>query len=385
MSNQPSFTIAEYAAKNASGKPTLEIVERWEKRVVAQGLHLRGRAGAEAYIGQFLKGAKAPKVVAFARIAEIKGCPEMAARFWEEAYFLETGIRSSFDGGVGSGESPGVVISAPILRETFGQSPQLLTLVPKLEALGFAENDQFGIQEKIDGRRALIRVKGGKVSRGNKKGLIAPVALPVADALAGLKDAVFDGEDVNGVFHAFDLLSLGEKNLTALPFAERYAILQKAIGVLPKTEYVQVVPLITGTKAKLAFIEALEAQGAEGFVMKRLDAPYEEGDGHQTQWKHQFRAQSCFIVGQKNGAKDSVQIFARNPDGSNQDLGNVTVRTTIPKPGTIIEVEYLYRHAGANGKLHQPVYKGPRDDVEADDCRIEKIKVKGTAEAGDDE
>ena len=47
-----------------------------------------------------------------------------------------------------------------------------------------------------------------------------------------------------------------------------------------------------------------------------------------------------------------------------------------------MEVEYLYRHIGAKGKLHQPV---PRDDVEAADCRIKKVKVKGTAGAVDDE
>lgn len=375
--------IAEYVSKNAAVKPSADIVERWEKRVVAQGLNLRGRVGAEAYIGQYLKAAKAPKAIGFARIAEIKGFPEMAVRFWEEAFFLETGTRGSLENG--SVAVPACVIEAPVLQESFGQSPQLLVLVSREEAMRLLRDPAYGVQEKMNGRRALVRVKNGRVSRGNKKGLIASMPMTAADAMASLGNALTDNEDVNGAMHAFDLLEFAGVDYRGTGFLKRHNKLSEIINGLPPSDSFKLVPLYTELEEKLAFVKELEARGAEGFVLKLLSATYEDGDSHGTQWKFQFRAQSAFIVGVRNGSKESVQILVNRADGSLRDMGNLTVRSSIPPPGTIVEVEYLYCSPGATGKLHQPVFKGLRDDVVAADCRIEKIKVQNSATVGEDE
>jgi bifunctional non-homologous end joining protein LigD len=57
--------------------------------------------------------------------------------------------------------------------------------------------------------------------------------------------------------------------------------------------------------------------------------------------------------------------------------GNVTIPANhaIPKVGAIVEVRYLYAFRESHA-LHQPVYLGPRDDVEAGECLASQLKFK---------
>ena len=59
-------------------------------------------------------------------------------------------------------------------------------------------------------------------------------------------------------------------------------------------------------------------------------------------------------------------------------MGNVTIPAnhSVPSVGAIVEVRYLYAHAG--GSLVQPVYLGVRTDQDRTDCLLNKIKLKGT-------
>jgi bifunctional non-homologous end joining protein LigD len=57
------------------------------------------------------------------------------------------------------------------------------------------------------------------------------------------------------------------------------------------------------------------------------------------------------------------------------EVGSVTIppNRNVPKVGQIIEVEYLYAHRG--GSLTQAVYKGVREDVDADSA--DSLHYKG--------
>ena len=60
-------------------------------------------------------------------------------------------------------------------------------------------------------------------------------------------------------------------------------------------------------------------------------------------------------------------------------MGTVGVpdRYRLPKEGEIIEVQYLYRHPGPDGKLIQAKYFGKvRDDIEIAECVVSQPKVK---------
>lgn len=374
------MNITEFVASNANVKPKADIVERWESRIVAQGLHIAGRRGAEGYLGQYGKGIAAPKLIGFARCADIKGFPLMAARFWEEAFFMTTGTRGSLDAGSAPAVSAvAVVLPTVALKAAFGRTPQLPAITDMEVIESLLLDDNYGIQEKADGKNSMIDVRDGTVSGGNKKGLAAAVPLAVADAAGKLGNIKLDAENVNGTYYAFDIVELAGKDLRELGYGKRHAALVKAAANLDPKGALRVIPLVRGRAAKLAFREELRARKAEGFILKRLDAAYESGDSHEVQFKSQFRALGTFIVGERNGLKNSVQISVRRTDGTLRDMGNLTVRD-IPTEGSVVEVEYLYCHTGAKGKLHQPVFKGIRDDAAPEDCLESKLKVKADDE-----
>ena len=372
------MSITSFVKEHAAVTPNADIVERWESRIVPNGLQNRGAEGADFYLGNWGKGLKAPKAIAFARIAEIKGATEMAARFWEEAYFLATGSRERLAAGAQAcDEGETATVATPTLKSSFNQQPQVPVAVDRATAMMYAADPAWGVQEKKNGRRLMIRVRGKVVTGGNKKGLAGVVPLPVADLLASRSDAEPDGEDVPGAYYAFDLLSVGTTDLRQCRFEERYAALVKHLAGV--SDAVRVVPLITEHDAKLAFIKSLEAENAEGFILKRLDAPYIPGEKAGTQFKFQFRAINAFIVGPQNGLKRSVQISVMRADGSIRGVGSVTIpaNAEIPTEGSIAEIQYLYVENGLDGCLHQPVFLEGRDDAAPDDCQEKKLKPKG--------
>jgi len=57
--------------------------------------------------------------------------------------------------------------------------------------------------------------------------------------------------------------------------------------------------------------------------------------------------------------------------------GNVAIPANheIPPVGAIVEVRYLYAYRDSLA-LHQPVYLGPRDDVDPGECLASQLKFK---------
>ena len=57
--------------------------------------------------------------------------------------------------------------------------------------------------------------------------------------------------------------------------------------------------------------------------------------------------------------------------------GNVTIPANHPIPtvGRVIEARYMYAHRESNA-LYQPVYLGPRSDVDVAECLLTQLKYK---------
>jgi bifunctional non-homologous end joining protein LigD len=51
----------------------------------------------------------------------------------------------------------------------------------------------------------------------------------------------------------------------------------------------------------------------------------------------------------------------------------------VPAVAQVVEVRYLYAFRESNA-LYQPVYLGPRNDVEQHECVLSQFKYKGTGE-----
>ncbi len=215
----------------------------------------------------------------------------------------------------------------------------------------YAADPAWGVQEKKNGRRLMIRVRGKVVTGGNKKGLAGVVPLPVADLWPHAAMPEPDGEDVPGAYYAFDLLSVGTTDLRQCRFEERYAALVKHLAGVSGA--VRVVPLITEHDAKLAFIKSLEAENAEGFILSG-SMRLHPGEKAGTKFKFQL-AINAFIVGPRKRIKRSVQISATRADGSIRGVGSVTIpaNAEIPTEGSIAEIQYLYVENGT-GRVSAP-------------------------------
>ena len=277
--------------------------------------------------------------------------------------------------------------------EVSGLLPQLLTPIEIKDAAKYLKDDKWGAQEKIDGKRIMLRVyqvNGGgfEVMATNRKG--KPCDIPddvrVAAAQSVETDCTIDGEliESEGMFYAFDFIG---ENGTDEPYVKRHERLKFMLGTADK-ECIRVVPLAASTLAKSMMFAQLTKNQREGIVFKKLSAKYTPGRGpNQLKCKF-YAAVTCMVVShskEKSKSTGTVKssitlgVFAdqkgkKNQAGKMVHVGNCTVPAgwELPPVNSLVEIRYLYYYKG--GCLYQPVYLNPRDDVGAD-C-VANLKCK---------
>lgn len=266
------------------------------------------------------------------------------------------------------------------VKQSCGINPQLCNECTEEEALELLENNGYGLQEKYDGERRTILIVSGMVTGGNKKGEIVPVSHEIAEACRQLGlDVKLDSEDMGAYLAVFGLFEMEGQDLRGKAYIDMYEKLD-AVLLCNTSKALQLVPLATTTKQKKELFARLKTEGKEGVVFKRLSGIYSPGapasGGDHLKFK--FRADISCIVLAKN-AKRSVQIgvlAAASPAAEVIPVGNVTIPAgkNVPEVGDVIDVKYLYAYRG--GALFQPSYRGPRTDVDREECLITRIKYK---------
>ncbi len=184
--------------------------------------------------------------------------------------------------------------------------------------------DAYQLEPKLDGQRILVTVEPAGVTVTNRRGgemSSYPELAGLAGAL-GPHAAVLDGEvvtfnergqtsfqrlqrrmhvaqptaellaEVPAVFVAFDILWLDDEWLIGCPQHERTRILG-TLGL--KGPAWQTAPILDATPAEL--VEACRQLGLEGFMAKRLDAPYEPGRRSPAWSKIKCGRRREFVVG----------------------------------------------------------------------------------------
>ncbi|KHO19983.1 ATP-dependent DNA ligase [Mycolicibacterium setense] len=94
-------------------------------------------------------------------------------------------------------------------------------------------------------------------------------------------------------FIAFDLLALGDDDLTGRPFSERRAALVDALGSGPSFH---VTPATTDPATALRWFEEFEGAGLDGVIAKPLDLTYQPDKRVMFKIKHQ-RTADCVVAG----------------------------------------------------------------------------------------
>jgi len=265
-------------------------------------------------------------------------------------------------------------------EEKTGILPQLLNPMSEEEMELLLDAPNWLMQEKMDGRRLLLKKEAGVVTGINRRGIACGIPeniLQDSRALPG--DWLIDGEIVGTVYHVFDLLE-HDGSYRRHPLKERLVALLNllASGQAP---WIRFVPPITGKPMKRRFLENCREEGLEGVVFKRWDAPYIPGRpaSKGDQRKYKFVQSASVVVTGKNG-KRSVKMGLL--DGERLvGAGNVTIPVgqEVPEEGQIIEVRYLYAFP-ESGALFQPVYLGERDDITREECTVAQLKWKVEAE-----
>jgi len=264
-------------------------------------------------------------------------------------------------------------------KKASGILPQLLNAVEEAEVELLLRDDNYCAQEKFDGKHLLIRKQDEDLEGINKKGFIVGLPQTVANELRGLYGSFIpDGESIGDDFHAFDLLEHNGENLRSLPYRIRLA---RLIDLLMLTrsdyKYIRLASTAFSTQQKTELYQRLRRENREGIVFKRLDAPYTPGKPNSggPQLKFKFVATMSAVVARVNTQR-SVEVSLFN-GRSLVSCGNVTIPANhqIPSVGTIVEVRYLYAYRDSLA-LHQPVYLGPRDDVDPGECLVSQLKFK---------
>jgi bifunctional non-homologous end joining protein LigD len=300
---------------------------------------------------------------------------------------------------VGDGYTPDDTAKAFVstsLEERFtGIVPQLLNVISLAEAEALLSDPDWILEEKHDGHRRMLRHESATVTFSiNKKGLAVGMPQEIADAfapLAAFAPLTVDGEMIGSKFIIFDVVEMHGNDQRALPLERR---LQKrdelAVALLTangKDSAVGVTYTAKSESEKRIHWDWLKANNTEGGVFKRLDSQYVPGRPNSggNQLKYQFRKHATVIVEKPHATKRSVSVYTLDEAGKKVKRGNVTIPTNWDIPGAedLVEVEYLYAYEG--GSIYQPVYRGPRNDVDRAECLCSKLHFKAPVKRTNDQ
>jgi len=153
--------------------------------------------------------------------------------------------------------------------------PQLLNSVDEEAAKWYLVDDAWCLQEKFDGKRIMVVVKGGIVEGSNRKGLYVSLPQEVVDSLLHLPDCELDGELLGEAYVVFDLLKLNHTDLRPSPYRIRYEVLADLLSASLGPS-VRVAETAWTAAEKPAFYERIEA--ADGKRRHAVWAENMDGD-----------------------------------------------------------------------------------------------------------
>ena len=253
---------------------------------------------------------------------------------------------------------------------------QLLNPINEQQLNQLLFNHDYWMQEKLDGRRLLIRKDGDQITGINRLGF--PTAVPeaiVRNAAKYPRSFLLDGEAVGDTFHAFDLLTIGPEDMRHLAFSVRYLRMRDMLNAFDHPQIREVRVFFPPQSA--GWFQQFKNEGKEGVVFKHKDAPYTPGRPNSggSQLKYKFYETASFIVAKMNDQRSvSVILFE---GGKERPAGNVTIPPNhdVPSPGTVVECRYLYAYK-ESGSIYQPVFLGAREDIRAEECTTAQLKYK---------
>ncbi len=265
-------------------------------------------------------------------------------------------------------------MSAAVNAEDTGLRPQLLTAIDLSDVRTYINNPAYGMQEKFDGERCLIRRDmDGNLIAANRRGMARPLPPAVTAGLNGLhRGSTLDGELMGDRYMIFDLLEVSGNNIRSVSFRYRWETLMAMDIPSRSVAFAETAFLQT---AKSYLFADIQSRGGEGAVFKLANSPY-TSTRNSDQVKCKFwHSLSAIAVAGRLG-KRSVALWLYEAPETLVSVGNVTVPANMDMPAdnSVVEVRYLYAYKG--GSLFQPVLLNARSDVSKSECQISQCVYK---------
>ena len=130
-------------------------------------------------------------------------------------------------------------------------------------------------------------------------------------------------------FIAFDLLALGDTDLTGQPFAQRRAALEQALAGARSP--IHLTPVTTDREQATAWFRQFEGAGLDGLVAKPLDVTYQPDKRVMFKIKHE-RTADCVVAGYRlhKSGEDAIGSLLLGLYNDAGDLASVGVVGAFP-------------------------------------------------------
>lgn len=255
--------------------------------------------------------------------------------------------------------------------------PQLAVPLNPRQLPKYVTNDDYWMEQKLDGVRMAIVVDNGHVIGWGRRDNEAQVPREIREVLTRLNGRwVFDGEYIGGVFWCFDLLAPASGINEDSPYTDRRVALEAAAPVLTgTTDKFKVLRTHRTVAEKADLVTKCIQNNAEGVMVKQIFAPYWQGKRSPKMMKAKFvDTIDCVVTEVGREGKRSVEISLFD-NGQLKSVGACTVTDrwlAQLQVGDVIEVKYLY--ATKDHRIYQPSFLKRRDDKKPEECTFGQMK-----------
>ena len=142
----------------------------------------------------------------------------------------------------------------------------------------------------------------------------------------------------------FDILALGNDDVTGLPFGERRKLLESVLSSLPVAAPVHLTRTTTDADTALDWFERFEGAGLDGVVAKPLAAPYQPGKRAMLKIKHSRTAEAVIVgyrIHKSGNGVGSLLLGLYDEHGSLYNVGGISAFTDARRLELVDELASL--------------------------------------------
>jgi ATP-dependent DNA ligase len=142
----------------------------------------------------------------------------------------------------------------------------------------------------------------------------------------------------------FDILALGEEDLTGMPFSGRRERLESVLSSLPVGSPVHLTRTTLDAATALDWFERFEGAGLDGVVAKPLAAPYQQGKRAMLKIKHSRTAEAVIVgyrIHKSGSGVGSLLIGLYDGHGTLYNVGGISAFTNARRLELVDELAPL--------------------------------------------